>query len=178
MALNNLRSALRTRLRKMRGAIGLGVAWAAGWAPIGAVVGLVLGTVGSAPPGVGLWSVVGINTASFAAPGFVGGGLFSTVLTLAEGSRRFDELSLPRFGGWGAMGGLVLGGLSAALVMWGPGLVALKIGAATVLGAASATASLALARRADDQALLEAHEDASDLGPSDDESRRMPRGMA
>lgn len=178
MAFSRMRGALKTRLRRIRGAIGLGLAWATGWAPIGALLGLVLGVVGPAPPGIGLWSIVQINTLAFAALGFVGGSLFSTVLSLTEGRRRFDQLSLPRFAGWGAIGGLMLGGLAAALVMWGPGLAALKIGAATVLGAASATGSLALARRADDQDLFEASQDVAEVGLSDKERHQLLGGSA
>ncbi len=173
MAFERLRDAVRGRLKRLRGAIGLGLTWAAGWAPVGAVVGLVIGTSGVVPAGIGLWSVVQGNTLTFAALGFVGGSLFSGVLTLIEGRRRFDQLSLPRFASWGAVGGITLGGLASALMMWGPGLVALKLGAAMLLGAASAAGSLTLARKANDRELLEAGEELVEVGLSEEERRHL-----
>ena len=86
----------------------------------------------------------------FALSGFVGGATFSMLLSLADGRRTFDELSLPRFGGWGALaGGLTYaGGLMLFGDGWGPFALAMTTIAA-VLGSGSATSSLALARRAD-----------------------------
>ncbi len=62
---------------------------------------------------------------NLAIPGFVGGVVFAFLLWIAEGRRRFDELSLPRFGLWGAAVGALLGlfalGLGAAsgvLPLW------------------------------------------------------------
>ena len=37
--------------------------------------------------------------------------LGEAVLGLVEGRRRFDQMSLPRFAGWGAVGGLLLSGI-------------------------------------------------------------------
>ena len=48
-------------------------------------------------------------------PGFFGGVIFSMMLGMAEGRRRFDELSLVRFGVWGAVTGVLLGGERARL---------------------------------------------------------------
>lgn len=148
-------------LRRIRGAIGLGLTWAAGWAPIGAVVGAVLHVVLPGAP-VGWATVVALNAATFAVLGFVGGGIFATVLRLAEGHHKFGELSLPRFAGWGALGGVLLGGMAVAAGLWGGGLGLLgagMMGAATLLGSASAAGSLALARKAEDrELLLSAHE--------------------
>ncbi len=74
-------------LRRIRGAVGMGLTWAAGWSPIGAVIGLVMGVVlGGVPLGVVVARYVGM----FAALGFFGGAIFSTVLRIAEGRRRFD----------------------------------------------------------------------------------------
>ena len=175
MAFERLRDAVRGRLRRVRGAIGLGLTWAVGWALIGGVVRLVIGAVGAVPGGVGLWPVVQVNALAFAALGFVGGSLFSGVLMLIEGRRRFDQLSLPRFATWGALGGIALGGMASALVMWGSGFVALKIGAAAVLGAASAAGSLTLARKANDPELLEAGEERAPVGLSEGQRRHVLR---
>ncbi len=141
-------------LRRVRGAIGTGLTWAFGWAPIGALVGLVVGaTLGGVPLGA-----IAIRYAGwFAVLGLVGGAGFSAVLRIAEGRRRFDELSLPRFTIWGALGGLALGGLAIAAGLWGPGLTlvdAVILGTSTLLGAGSAAGSLALARRSADHEVL------------------------
>ncbi len=44
----------------------------------------------------------------FAMCGFAGGTAFSVVLSVTEGRRRFDEMSLLRFAAWGAVGGFLL----------------------------------------------------------------------
>lgn len=149
---------MRNWLQRVRGAIGMGLTWAAGWAPIGAVVGAVLHVILPETP-LGLGAVVLINAATFAVLGFVGGSLFAATLRLAEGHRRFDELSLPRFAGWGAVGGLALGAVAVMAGLWGAGLGPLgaaMTGAAALLGAGSAAGSLALARRTNDPKQLEA----------------------
>lgn len=148
---------MRKWLRRIRGAIGVGLTWAAGWAPVGALVGVVLHAALPGAP-IGLGAVIALNATTFAVLGFVGGAIFSAVLRLAEGRRRFDELSLPRFTVWGAVGGILLGGVAVAAGFWGAGfgpIGAGMVGAATLLGAGSAAGSLALARRADDRELLE-----------------------
>ena len=153
---------MKNWLRRIRGAIGTGLTWAAGWSPIGAITGLVMGTVFGGPIGV----AVGRYVVLFAVLGFIGGACFSTVLRLAEGRRKFDELTLTRFAALGAVGGLLLGGIAIAGGVLGPGLTfvdAIIAGATTLLGAGSAVGSLALARRADDQELLEPYEEGPEV---------------
>ena len=60
------------------------------------------------------WALVDAWPTALAIPGFLGGAVFSAVLRIAEGRRRFDELSLPRFGAWGAVTGLLLGVLAVS----------------------------------------------------------------
>lgn len=150
-----------------------GLTWAAGWAPIGALVGLVVAVaIGGVPVGV----VVVRYVALFAVLGLVGGGIFSTVLSLTEGRRRFDELSLPRFAAWGALGGLLLGGLAVMASILGAGITplgAVIAGTSTLLGAGSAAGSLALARSTDDRQLLEVGEDIADVGLTAEEAREL-----
>ena len=138
-------------LRRIRAAARMGLTWAAGWAPVGLLIGLVMGGNSRTPDGfpVDDWVM------PLVALGFLGGAIFSGVLRIAEGRRRFDELSLPRFGAWGALGGLVLGVLAVAAWQldagFGPVLwlrATVIIGSATLLSAVSASGSLALARRA------------------------------
>lgn len=146
------------RMRAIRGAIGIGVSWALGWAAVGAVIGFITGTaLGSIP-----LQVISVRYAVlFAVMGFVGGALFSMVLRTAERPRSFEELSLPRFTLWGALGGLALGSLATLLGILGAGfslLGGVMIGGSGLLGAGSAAGSLALARRADGGARLELDE--------------------
>jgi hypothetical protein len=134
-------------LRRVRGVIGMGLTWASGWIAVGALLALVLFVVGMDPPGF-FWTITGV----FGTVGFLAGGLFSGVLLLAEGRRRFDQLSLPRFVAWGALGGFLLGGLAGLTIFGGPWVA----GVTTLLAAGSAAATLVIARRAEDAALLPA----------------------
>ncbi len=157
---------MRKWLKRIRGAVGLGLVWAVAWSGVGAILGLVVGVFGA--PVDGLATVVFGAFSTFATMGFVGGVAFSTVLVIAEGRRRFDEMSLPRFAAWGAVGGLLLAALMFT-VGWGstPGDV-IFMGIMPLLGARSAARSLALARRAEDRELLESGEEA--LGLTEGES--------
>lgn len=128
-------------LRRLRGALMVGVTWALAWGLVGGgLMELIVDRHGRIAD---IWpAVLGI-------PGFFGGILFSVVFSVAERRRRFEELSLPRFGAWGAMAGALLGVLGVVLF----GLSGLVIVPLTLLGAASASGSLALARRATDRQL-------------------------
>jgi hypothetical protein len=139
-------------LQRSRGAIGIGLTWAAGWAPIGALTGWVTAMVLGFPLGV----VTTNYAVMFGVLGFLGGTIFSTVLSLAEGRRGFNQLSLPRFAGWGGLGGLLLGGFAVTAGILGAGLTTLGVvitAAATLLGAGSAAGTLVLARAAHNRVL-------------------------
>src|SRR3954468_12930720 len=92
---------MKTWLRRARGAIGIGLTWAVAWSGAGVLVtlGFVLRT-GSRPDAP--------FPLMFAAAGFVAGLLFSGVLGLVEGRRRFYQMSIARFAAWGAAGGFLL----------------------------------------------------------------------
>jgi hypothetical protein len=153
-------------MKRIRGAIGMGLTWAAAW--FGA--------------GMALLVVVGLDAADvpfplfFGAIGFVAGVTFSGVLRLAEGRRRFDQMSLPRFAAWGAVGGLVLAGIFVGSVaaIAGERLPLGVLGTIfTLAGAASAAGTLALARMAEDRELLDAGDDVGGVGLSDREEREL-----
>jgi hypothetical protein len=129
-------------LKRLRGAVVVGLLWAIGWGFVGgAVMELIVDPHGRIAD---IWpAVLGI-------PGFFGGVLFSAMFSIAERRRRFDELSLPRFGAWGAVAGALLAVPAIAVFGLGTGIII----PLTVLGAASASGSLALARRADDRERL------------------------
>ena len=128
---------MRKWLRRIRGAIGMGCTWAAAWVAVGFVPRWVLG-IGSDLP----FPIL------FGALGFIAGVTFSGLLTLTEGRRRFDRMSLPRFAGWGAVGGLLLSALFVRGAGYGWGEI-LAISSTFVLASAGCAAgSLALARLA------------------------------
>jgi hypothetical protein len=91
---------METWLRRIRGAVGMGLAWAAAWFGVGMVLLLIVGPDAADVP----------FPLGFGLLGFLGGVTFSGVLRLGDGRRRFDQLSLPRFAGWGAVGGFLLAG--------------------------------------------------------------------
>ncbi|MGD8361770.1 MAG: hypothetical protein PVJ04_10085 [Gemmatimonadota bacterium] len=155
-------------LRRIRGAIGIGLTWAMAWFGAGLILLLIVG-VGAADVPFPLF---------FGLLGFLAGITFSGVLWMIEGRRRFDQMSLPRFAGWGAVGGLLLSvafvfavalagdtTLIGNLVFLGP-LFA-------VAGGGCAAGSLALARMAEDQELLDAGTDVSQGGLTEDEVREL-----
>ncbi len=137
---------MRKWLRRIRGAIGMGLTWA-----------IVLGAVGGLPR----W-VFGVNT-DVPIPlvagvfGFIAGVTFSGLLVLIEGRRPSAQLSLPRFAAWGAMGGLLLSALWAEAASLSLGDVLMVAPAFAVACAACASGSLLLARRAEPRALPGVH---------------------
>lgn len=146
-------SRMKRWFRRIRGALGMGLIWGAGW-------GILVGGFMEAfvdPTG----ALVDIWPTALAIPGFLGGVVFSTVLGIVEGRRRFDELSLPRFGALGAAVGLLLGGLGVAAGVASallPGVwlgAAVIIGLTTMLGAVSASGTLVLARTGEEPELLD-----------------------
>ena len=160
-------------LRRIRGAVGMGLTWAAAWGGVGAIYLSVLVVLGRTPGGTGLAQLVGISVV-YAGAGFLSGATFSTVLGIAEGCRRFDEMSLPRFAAWGAVGGLLLSMFVFAAELGQTDLRFLMV--LPLLGAGSAAGSLALARRADDRELLEHGADVADIGLTEQEKRELLTG--
>ena len=133
-------------LRRIRAALGMGVAWGLAWFATGMVLLLFVGTDAADVP----------FPLGFGLLGFLAGALFSLILGAVERGRTFHQISMPRFVGWGAAGGLLFavlfaltvtltggGALLDDLVFLGPLFAA--------AGAASAGSALALARRADDR---------------------------
>lgn len=126
----------------------MGLVWAVVWTIVG-MLGVVVfyALFPSAPDIFDIWIPV------FAYPGFLAGVGYSVILRVAEGRRRFDELSLPRLAAWGAVVGLLLGVLplaistpSARFPLW---LLSVTIvGSSTLLSVVSAVGSALLYRRA------------------------------
>ena len=137
-------------MRRIRGALGMGLAWAFAWFGAGMVLLMIVGPDAADVP----------FPLGFGALGFLAGITFSGVLGLAEGRRSFEQMSIPRFALLGGVGGLLFAGIF--VVAAGLGIQALPVlGSVFALaGAGSASGSLALARRVDDRELLGAGEGA------------------
>jgi hypothetical protein len=126
-------------------AVGMGLTWAVLWAPVAVLIGTMIVDPDNSMDE--MWVVAG------AYPGFLCGVIFSTVVGIAEGRRRFDELSLSRVGAWGAVSGLLVGMLpfvvgtpNTKLPLWQLGVAV--IGSITLLSAVSAVGSALLFRAA------------------------------
>ena len=134
---------MKTWVKRIRGAIGIGLTWAAAWFGAGMVLLFIVG-FGAADVPFPLF---------FGLLGFLAGATFSAILGVVAGRRKFAEMSLPRFATWGAVGGLLLSGI----VRWAAGtdgefLVLGPVFAAA--GAISAAGTLALARRTEGRDLI------------------------
>lgn len=137
----------------------MGVTWALVWAPVALLIGIIVDPDGSMDE---MWPAIG------ALPGFLGGVVFSIVLAIAARRRSLDELSLPRVAGWGVLAGLLvgifpftIGDPTSETPLWQ--LAAVVIGTITVLSAASAAGTLALARSGTKRALPGAR---TEIGPA------------
>jgi hypothetical protein len=164
-----------SRWRRLRAAFGVGLTWSAAWAALGTAFGLVTPILFGVP--IPLLRSAVSGSLLFGTTGFVLGSLFSGVLRLAEGRRRFDELSLPRFAAWGTLAGAIVGGLATGGDLWRAGdpfVVDATLAAVTaLLGGASATGSLWVARRAEDRVLLAEADDVRLVGLSEEERERL-----
>ena len=136
-------------LRRIRGAVGIGLTWAAAWFGAGMMLLLVVG-FGAADVPFPLF---------FGLLGFLAGVTFSGILGIVAGRRGFDRMSLPRFAAWGALGGLLLSGIVAFAA--GPGEFLVLGPVFALAGAISAAGTLALARRADSRERLAATAEAT-----------------
>jgi hypothetical protein len=143
-------------LRRVRGAIGMGLTWALGWAIGGLLIG-VASVLLPFLPWDAFFRVFDAPLPAFAVPGFFAGVFFSAVLGIAGRGRSFRELSLPRFVAWGAVGGLLLILFPFALVALGLAsrhgssvstaqILAVITGPFLVMSAASAFITLKVAR--------------------------------
>lgn len=141
-------------VRRLRGAIGVGLAWAAAWFGAGMI----------------LLAIIGLGAADVPFPlffgflGFIAGAAFSGILAMVERHRRFDQMSVPRFAAWGAVGGMALSGAMALVSGSAADFLGLSVVFGTA-GAASAGGSLALARRGAERALPASVGEDEDVGP-------------
>jgi len=156
---------MRNWLRRIRGAIGMGFTWAAAWFAVGFVPRWVFGIEGDLP-----------FPLLFGGLGLIAGVSFSGLLVLTEGRRRFDQMSLPRFAAWGALGGLLLSALFVKGTSYGWGEVLAISTTFALASAVCASGSLAMARRAVLRELPDVRADTADVELADDEKRELVRG--
>lgn len=158
----------------------MGLTWAAEWAVGGVLIGVASTLLPGLPWGW-FFEVFDAPLPALAVPGFFGGVFFSIVLGIAGRGRRFRDLSLPLFVGWGMLGGVLLTLFPLALA--GVGLASLNTSAWTIVtafggpcivfSAASAFISLTLARRAEHRELAAADDDLAQVGLTEQEAREL-----
>ena len=153
---------MRKSLRRIRGAIGMGLTWGAAWCAAGIMLAMVTRFKADAP-----FPLI------FAVLGFIAGVIFSAILALTEGRRRFDQMSLPRFAVWGATGGLLLSAVFAKAASLGWGDVLAIAPTFAVACAVCASGSLALARRARPRELPDSRDDIAAAKLTDHETRKL-----
>ncbi|MEK9508779.1 hypothetical protein WI460_11330 [Gemmatimonadota bacterium Y43] len=139
-------------LHRLRGALGMGVTWGLAWALAGILIGVAY-TLGV--PLDWFLEVFDAPLPALAVPGFFSGASFSLVLGVAGRNRRFDELSLPGFTAWGALGGVLLSLVPLSAVGLFTPVGAVVAGTLGVLGGASAAGTLLIARTAEEPRALE-----------------------
>jgi len=165
--------------RRIRGAFGMALIWGG----IGFVAGFGIEIIHNIWPNP-IGRRVDIWPAALGLPGFFGALLFSAVVGIVGRRHRFHELSLPGFTAWGAVGGLLLSFLPAAMVTVGFGsanvplwqITGALLGPCVLGGAVAAAGTLVLARRAEDRELLAAARDVNDVGLTEQESRELLGG--
>ena len=135
-----------TTFGRIRRAVFMAVAWALAWAPLAVVISLIVDPDESMDEP---WILVG------AYPGFLSAVVFSALLAMTDGRRRFDEMPLARAAALGAVSGLLvivlpftalLGTPNTEHLFWRGRFVIM--GAVTLLSSLSAVASVMLARLA------------------------------
>jgi hypothetical protein len=158
-------------LKRIRGAILMGVTWALLWAPVGVLIGMIVDWDGTLDEP---WIIVG------ALPGFLAGVTFSLVLGIAASRRRLDELSVEKVGGWGAVAGFLIGVLPLVIGDHGPDsprvipLDLVIISSITLLSAVSAASSLVLARKSDRRGVAEIGAGAPEFEVAERETEELP----
>ena len=163
--------ALTAEERYLRGAFGMGLAWAVG----GAIVAPLSDVFDAVFLGGTAGNILG-DSLGGAFFGFVGGGVFSVALAVAGRRRSFHEMSLPRFAALGALVPSLM--LVALAAFWRDGSLFTPRGLVNttflaLMGAGFAAGTLALARKAEDRELLEAGEDVAEVGLTKEERHEL-----
>jgi hypothetical protein len=139
---------IKSIFRRLRGALGTGLTWAAGWGVLGAVHGLVLGIF--KPWQWEFYNPILTTARGYAIAGLIAGTGFGALLMALDRGKTLGALSYRRFGAWGAAGGAlvpVLVHLTRGLTSssgWGD--VAATALVTAILGGLSAVGTLRVVR--------------------------------
>ena len=156
-------------LRRVRATVAMGITWALVWAPLGPIIGMIVDADGSMDEP---WILIG------ALPGFVAGMVFSVVIGIAARKRRLDELSVPRFAGLGALAGVIVSAIpfvigdlndNVAVVPF----VTVLVSSLAAASAASASATLWIAKRAQQKELSAGYDNLENVGLTDSEVKEL-----
>ena len=154
---------MKDLLRRLRGLLGVGVTWGSLWAGIGAGIGLAVGVF--SPGAWGLATTIFDWTVGMGLYGLVSGMGFGAVLSVTEGRRTLQELSLRRVAVWGVLGSAAVPLLFGALGTFAAGTTVVDVVQAILvtgtLGGIFAPAGVAAAKRAE----VAAGPDLDALGP-------------
>jgi hypothetical protein len=129
---------MRKWLRRIGGAIGMGLTWAAAWGVAGMVPRWLFGFNTDVP-----FPLV------FGVLGFIAGVTFFGFLLLFERRHGLDQMTFPRFAAWGGISGLLLSAVFARAASLGAADVLMIAPTFAVACAVCASGSLALAKRAE-----------------------------
>ena len=136
-------------LRRIRAAVGLGLAWAVVWGVAGAMASPLLGRFANA--GGSPTSIAVVFAITIGWYGFLAGVVFSVVLAVAGRRRSFDSLRTSTIGLWGLAASVLLTAPPFMLMVAARGWRvedAVYTAGSLLLSAGCAIGSLLLARRA------------------------------
>lgn len=134
-------------LRRLRGLIGLSLAWGIAWVPLGLTVYFIERTVNGYTV---RWTELPQIAARLGTVGALCGFAFGVVIAITERRRTFGKLSLARIATWGAIGGFAFPIMLISLGARGIGATttATIFAIYGALGAVTSLGTLAIARRA------------------------------
>jgi len=92
---------VKTLLKKLKAALGIGSIWGVAFGGVGAALGVLISTTSFLSTALGLGVVAGVG-------GFVLGTGFAGLLSVMEGRRTLGELTTHRAGLWGFVAGTAL----------------------------------------------------------------------
>ena len=152
-------------VRRIRGAIGMGLTWAVAWSAAGAVPRWLFGFNTDAP-----FPII------FGVLGFLAGVTFFAVLAMFERRRSFVQMTVPRFAVWGGLSGFLVSAVFARAASLAGGDVLVIAPTFAVACAVCASGSLALAKRAKIPELPSRQQNPARVGLSERDRRKLFSG--
>lgn len=137
-------------MRRLRGLFGVGATWGVLWGAIGGVIGAMIALVGGDPS---IWATIVEWALGMGAYGVISGFGFAALLSLGEGRRTLQDLSLKRVALWGVLGSAAVPLFFGALGLFEVGTTLIDVAEAVALtatlGGIFAPGAVAIARRAE-----------------------------